>query len=293
MDTPAGLTFRARYWDDREARESFKRFLLDIHELDLTAWERAGYWNDDYVPFSLFDGDRVAASVCLYSMDMVLDGRRTRVGQFCSVGTRPERRREGLGRWLTEQAVAWAAADHDGFFLFADRDAVPFYRTCGFDEVEEAAPRVAVNPPGLKAGIRRLDPADRRDRARLFDLAGRRAPVSDIVGVRNPELTLFHFLYGMRDHGYHIPDLDVIVFCKVDAGRLIVFDIIGRDMPLWSEVHPYLAAWPHGEVEFRFVPDRMGVTPSGSRSLADNHAFVSPGFTLPEPDWQFPHTAHA
>ena len=52
-------------------------------------------------------------------MDMVIGGRKSRVGQFSGVATHPQFRRRGLNRWLTEQAMQWASKTHDGFFLFA------------------------------------------------------------------------------------------------------------------------------------------------------------------------------
>ena len=63
----SGLVLRSHYWDDRRAKDAFKAFLLDIHNLDLTLWDEAGFWDDHYTAFSLFDGERVVSSVCLYS----------------------------------------------------------------------------------------------------------------------------------------------------------------------------------------------------------------------------------
>ena len=63
------LVFREAYWADPIARRSFQRFLVEIHDLDLRAWESSGDWDDHYRPFSYFDGDgRVVSSVCVYSL---------------------------------------------------------------------------------------------------------------------------------------------------------------------------------------------------------------------------------
>jgi GNAT superfamily N-acetyltransferase len=292
-DAPDGLTLRSRYWDDLPAREAFKRFLVQIHGLDLSLWEQRGFWDDAYTPFSLFDGDRIVSSVCLYSTDMVLDGRRCRLGQISGVGTAPERRRRGLNRWLTERALEWAAPDHEGCFLFADDEAVPFYRRCGWEPVVETAAALTVEPAGRRPGLRRLDPDDASDLALVYDLASRRRAVSDVVGVHNARLTMFHFLYGLRRDAYQVPDLDVVVFFRVDGLRLTLFDVVGPEVPPLSELHPYLAVWRHDEIEFRFVPDLMGVTATRRVPIEGNHTHVAPGFRRPAGDWQFPHTAHA
>ena len=140
------LTFRSSYWEDLSARDGFKKFLNSMFGLDLTLWEQKGFWDDDfYTPFSFFEDDRVVSSACLYSMDMVIGGQRRRLGQFSGVGTLPQYRRRGLNRKLTEQAMQWASPTHDGFFLFATDEAVPFYAECGFVATQESAPTLMIS----------------------------------------------------------------------------------------------------------------------------------------------------
>jgi len=120
MRSLEGLEFRSGYWDDRRATDRFKEFLVTIHGLDLSLWERKGYWDHaNYRAFSLFEGDRIVATTNLFLMEMMVDGRRRKLGQFSGVGTLPEFRKRGLNRWLTERALEWAAPKHDGFFLFS------------------------------------------------------------------------------------------------------------------------------------------------------------------------------
>lgn len=95
------LTLRTDYWDDLAARGAFKDFLIAIHGLDLSEWESAGYWDYAYTPFSFFDGGQVVSSVCVYSLEAVIDGARARVAQLSGVGTLPDWRRKRLNRQLT------------------------------------------------------------------------------------------------------------------------------------------------------------------------------------------------
>lgn len=289
-----GFTFRRAYWDDPRARAAYQAFLIDIHGLDLGRWEQHGFWDDRYVPYSLFDGDRVVASVCLYDLDMVLAGRRCRLGQLSGVGTRPALRRRGYNRWLTEQALRDTAGTHEGTFLFADDDAIPFYRRCGFVPVGEdiqtlATPRL----PAPRAGLRKLDPADENDRALVYRLACERAPVSHVLGVLAPRLAMFHFLYILEGCTYHAADLDVVLAFRVKDGTLTLFDVMGRAVPPFAALHPYLAAQPHTEVAFHFVPDRMDVTPTGARPLLGDNAHLDPRLRLPVDRCIFPFVAHA
>jgi len=294
MNAPDGLIFRSDYWDDREAKERFKEFLIAIHGLDLSLWEASGYWDhENYVAFSLFQGERIVATTNLFSMRMLVDGRRQTLGQFSGVGTLPEFRRRGWNRWLTERALEWAAPTHDGFFLFADPQAVPFYARCGFVPLRETLPTLTVESPAPRPGLRRLDPRDEADLARIHDLACRRVPVSRQLGAWNAKLLMFHCLYTLRNDLYYLPDLDVAVFFRSEQGRLTLFDVVGPKIPTFEDLHPFLAGEPHREVRFRFMPDRMNVRPDRKETLANSNAQIYPPLRLPGPDCLFPYVSHA
>jgi GNAT superfamily N-acetyltransferase len=294
LNSPWGLTYRAHYWDDLHAKELFKEFLRSVHGLDLSLWDEEGFWDDeDYTAFSLFDGDRIVATTNLFSMEMVVEGVPRRLGQFSGVGTAPEHRRRGMNRWLTEQALEFAGPTHDGFFLFADQDAVPFYAKCGFVPVQETIPVVSVGKRTPVPGLRKLDARNRDDLALLYRLAGERSPVSDLLGVRSARLLLFHCLYTMRDCLYYVSDLDAAVFFEVDGGVLTVYDIVGRKVPPFAELHPFVSGVPHHEVRFRYMPDKMGVDPTRWTPLEDSGLQVLPPLRLPEPQCLFPHVSRA
>ncbi len=294
MNSKWGLIYRAHYWDDRRAKEQFKQFLISIHGLDLSLWDEEGYWDDEhYTAFSLFDGDRIVATTNLFSMEMMVDGVRRRLGQLSGVGTAPEYRGRGLNRWLTEQALRSAAPTHDGFFLFANEDAIPFYAKCGFVQVEETVATLRVTPPARSLSLRRLDPGDDGDLSLLDRLARERSPVSDLLGVWNPRLLMFHCLYTVRDCLYYVPDLDTAIFFEVADGVLTVFDVVGRSVPSFAELHPYISGEPHDEVRFFFMPDKMGVDPDGTSSVRGSGLHILPPLHLPGPELVFPYVSRA
>jgi GNAT superfamily N-acetyltransferase len=297
-----GLSFRSHYWDDRPARDAFKRFLVRVFGLDLSLWEREGFWDRErYAPFSLFDGDQITASVCLYSLDMVIGGRRCRVGQFSGVGTLPPYRRHGLARWLTERALEWAAPSHAGFFLFATDEAVPFYARCGFVPVREGAPTVAMDEPrtklpsgaGARSAPRRLDPANPRDVALVYRFASEREPVSDVLGVLDANLLMFHFLYGLRDCAYHAPALDAVLFLRREGRRVTLFDVVARRVPPLSELCDCLPAHPNRELLFQFETDKLSIETFSRTPLPGNNAHVHPTLEMPLAGCVFPYVCRA
>jgi GNAT superfamily N-acetyltransferase len=167
------LALGVAYWHDPAARAAFKAFMVELFALDFTRWEQAGYWDDAYTPFSIFDGERVVANVCLYLLDAVIDGRATRLAQVSAVGTLPQFRRRGLCRQLTNAALAWAQGRHAGVFLFANDEAVPVYERAGFMPLAEFVERVPTRP-------RAAGGAGRAARASVA-AAGNRQPKADDV----------------------------------------------------------------------------------------------------------------
>jgi ribosomal protein S18 acetylase RimI-like enzyme len=285
------LTLRTEYWDDPAAREAFKAFILEIHGLDFTAWESAGFWDDAYTPFSFFDGERVVASVCIYLLDAVVEGEPSRLAQISGVGTSPELRRKGLNRRLTDLGLKWARGKHDGVFLFADPDAIPFYRRCGFRPIEEYVETVAAPAASRRAGATRLDTGRQDDRDRLHAYARRRAPLSNRFSVLNDRLLMFHALYGLKNDAYEVPDLDCVVFYRREGACVRLFDIVGETVPSLNDLYPYLAQDGDEIVEFHFYPDKLEVDPTASRVLPGNNPFIGETFPVEHP--VFPYTSRA
>jgi GNAT superfamily N-acetyltransferase len=291
---PEGLTFRHGYWEDADATRRFKEFVDAIHGLDLSLWEAKGFWDhDNYTAFTLFEGDRVVATTNLYSVEMQVEGERRRLGQFSGVGTLPGCRRRGWNRWLTRRAMEWAEPSHAGFFLFADEAAKPFYASCGFVPLDESLDLLRRESPPAQPGLRKLNPDDDEHLRLLYRLACQRSPVSDQLGAWSPKLLMFHCLYTLRDHLYHLPALDLAVFCEVVEDRLTVYDVVGRRLPPFEVLHPYLSQRPHREVCFRFMPDKLDVRPDCTIPLSDSNAHVFPPLRLPRPRCSFPYCSHA
>jgi hypothetical protein len=229
----------------------------------------------------------------VYSLKMVVGGSPCRAAQISGVGTLPEYRRQGLNRRLTEIALDRSDPDHDFVFLFSDPDAIPFYRRCGFQSVEEHFPYVKVDPRAPKPGMRVLDLAKPADRSRVERLAVLRTPVSETLGVSSPGLFMFHALYQFSERLHDLPDLDVVVAFRREGTQLTVYDVVGSRVPRFDELYPYLASPETTEIGFYFVPDRFAIEGLRWRPLPENHLFDRGEFPLRAERFVFPFTAHA
>ncbi len=285
------IVLKTEYWHDRNARTAFKAFMRTIHGLDFARWESAGCWDDAYTPFSYFQGDEIIASVCIYLLDAVIDGRKTRLAQVSGVGTLPKWRRRGLSRRLTEVGLAWAQDRHDGVFLFADDDAVVYYERTGFTPIEECVVTTRLVPTKRRSGAVKLDPRRVDHLEKIRGYVRRRTPVSDIFSVQNEKLVMFHVLYTLSNCVYEIPDLSCLVFCEHNDRCLKLFDIVGERIPALAEIYPYFPVAGNSVAELHFQADKLGLAETTTRVLQGNNPFVRGVFPVDKP--VFPFTSRA
>ncbi len=269
------------------------RYLVKVFGLDLHLWDRMGFWDNKYRPFSFFDNDAVVSNVCVYSMDMVVEGTSRRVAQISAVGTLPEYRRQGLSRELTEKAIHWAGSRHDFFYLFADRDAYSFYKKLGFTHTDEYKARVPLaGKTGCSGGVK-LDVTQNGQLDLVYRYALDRGPVSSTLGALNDKLLMYWCLYGLRDHVYHIPDLDVLVLYRRDNRVVTVYDIVGAEIPSFPDIYLYIADERDTVAEFLFVPDRLNLKSAELVRIDDNGTHFLGNFPLANTRFIFPMTSHA
>ncbi len=289
---------RTAYWSDPPSKAAFRDLARDSFGLDFSAWDEAGYWDDDFRPFTFFDAEgRALANVCAYSMELVVAGQPVRAAQFSTVATRPELRRRGLARELVEAAYAWAHGTGHAFtYLFANSDAAPFYVAAGFRPWTEQCTALTLHrAPAPRAGARSLDLGTSADRALLFAMACEREPVSAALGARNSRLLMFHALGPLRTGCLHILPLETVVLFERNGGSLTLHDIVARRVPPLIELLPFLAAESDREIVFRFLPDRLGslsALGTASQRAFDNGLHVRGAVPLP-PVTLFPATSQA
>lgn len=287
------LSFRENYWDSRELKAEFLSFLERIHGLDLSLWDKMGFWDEKYRPFSYFNGNALVANVCVYSMTMTIQSKRRLVAQISGVGTIPEYRRRGLSFDLTQKALEWARNNHDLFYLFAENEASALYRKCGFRQIDEYKACVSVSCKDAQPGAVKLD-MERSDHVELiYRLVTQREPVSDILGVSNSKLFMFWCLHSLRDHVYYISELNLLVIYKRVNGLITMYDIVGASIPAFSAIYPYFCHKSDEKIEFLFMADKLDLGSYDLIKVADNGTHILGDFPVESSKFIFPFTAHA
>ncbi len=285
------LELKTKYWNDLQAKDAFKKFILDIHNLDFNEWESRGYWDDAFTPFTFFKGGEVISSICIYLLDAVIQGRKTKLIQISGVGTKNSWRRKGLSRELTDMGLDWAKGQHEGVFLFADEEAIPFYLRCGFSPLDESQEFCQIEPVYKKAGIVQLDPSNQQHLDKIHLYAKSRVPISNDFSVFSSRLLMFHALYTMRNKMYEIPELNCLVFFDRKEDVVNIYDILGEEIPSFQEIYPYISSKTDTQIDFHFHTDKLSISDIQTRTVGSNNTFVKDHFPLVAP--AFPYTARA
>lgn len=272
---------------DQDRLAALNDLIGDVFGISFAEWDKAGYWDTDFVPNTAFDkdGTMAIANVSVYSLDMIIAGQPCRVAQICSCATCEDHRNSGIGSKLLCDTLARVQATHDLVFVMSSDRAISFYRRQGFVPLLEQIPTLLANRTKPKPGCVRLDADSKDDLALIFDLAKRRSPVSQSCGVLTPGLLMFHVINVLPGCLYHIPDLSCVVLMKRRGRRLRIFDIVAQKMPTFTELHPYLTEGRRDLVEFSFLPDQLGSHGLRWRRSRANNLHVLPtsriGFNMP------------
>ena len=285
------LTLRTDYWQDRAARKAFMDFIYEIHGLDFSRWDSGGYWDPAYTAFSFFQGQRVVASVCIYRMDTILNGKPAPMTQISGVGTLPEWRHKGLNRTLTEMGLEWAGNAPVATFLFSDEEAVPYYLKSGFEPLDEYIETMSICGREPIRGAHKLELERPSDLQKIKGYVDESAPISNRFCLINPRLTMFHLLYFLSDVIYEIPELECLVCYRREEAVLRIFTVLGTRIPVFQNLYPYIALPSDRKVEFHFYADKLGVVGTELEPLAENMPMCKGPFPLEQP--VFPYTMRA
>jgi hypothetical protein len=213
------------------------------------------------------------------------------VAQISGVGTLPAYRRRGVNRELTRVGLQWADREHEGVFLFSTEEAISYYTRCGYTPLDEHLPTLPIQPVSKRRGAVRLNTGNEHDLRRIYEYAQKTDSVSDRFAVMSPRLFMFHAMYTLQEKIWEIPELDCLVCFARDDHGLQIYDILGKSIPTFEKLYPYIAEETDRMAGFHFYADRLDLDGAGRREIFGNNLFVKPEFPVHDP--VFPYTARA
>ena len=125
------------YMRDDTLRHALNELAKKTFWIDFEDWVTGGYFEGDYIPYSFMENGKIISNVSANRMTFLQNGVERNYIQIGTVMTDESYRRQGLAKKLIDHVVKKYKDNCDGFYLFANLEALEFYDQCGFSRVTE------------------------------------------------------------------------------------------------------------------------------------------------------------
>lgn len=251
------FTFLTDYRHDDKHRIAFSALTQKVFGITFEAWYQTGYWNEKYIPYTLFDGEKAIANVSVNIMDFNTFGKSQRYIQVGTVATDPDYRHQKLSRFLMEKVLADWRGKCDFIYLYANPSAVDVYPRFGFQKVKEYEYHKMIEKKSTSVEFEKLDMSMQFNRDKLYDYAKHSAVFGKVSMRENADLVMFSCVSFLPDHVYYIKSLDLIVVAFFKENQLHLWDVFGKKKVELDSVINILA---HGQIDhvvLGFTPEDL------------------------------------
>lgn len=217
--------FIKAYQKDDYLRESFNNLAKATFSLDFEDWYQDGYWKDNYIPYSILDGDRVIANVSISPMKFIHNSKVINLIQLGTVMTDPAYRSQGLIRQLIGEVERDYEDKIDGYFLFANKSVLEFYPKFGYKTIKEYEYFKDVNN-NTEMTAQNILVGDKEAREQLEDAIRSSGIQNSFYMKDNLELIMFYVTKFMSGNIYKIECENAYVIAEVNNEELYLYDVI-------------------------------------------------------------------
>ncbi len=284
------------YRHNEKLKASFNDLAIQTFGLDFRDWYNKGYWNNQYIPYSFVQDEKVIANASINTMSVRINGERLNGIQIGTVMTAEQYRHQGLAKQLMQHILKEYESACDFIYLFANDTVLDFYPKFGFTRVHESefSLDLTKNPiqPKKVPKVRQL--TIEQDLALLENYAKNRHINSSILAVEhNESLLMFYFTLVFQHTIYYLEDVAAIVLMEEEEGVLHIFDIISLQAINIEAVLTSIIKDTTKKVVFYFTPDftiegmTATITPNDDDAL-----FILTKKPLLQGHFMFPLTSH-
>lgn len=202
------------YKHNTELRQSLGALAKETFSLGLEEWYQAGFWDDNYVPYSLVENGRVVANVSANTVNLIYEGKQMTAVLIGTVMTDKAYRGKGYAARLMNAVLEEYREKVDMLYLFANNSVLNFYPKFGFVPREEWQCSVPLaDIPAKPEPFYTLDIHKPDDLALVWRLITSGKPADKLLQVTsNRSLILYYCLNGLTDALRYYPNSDTLVF---------------------------------------------------------------------------------
>ncbi len=241
------------YQKDPLKRKALNDLMESTFHFSFEPWYQSGYWNSDYKPYSIFDGDQIIANVGAYRMELTVGRRHYTALQLGAVTSIESYRGKHRVSALFD-TVFRENLDVDFFFLYAETTASSFYPRFGFHQ-EKAYYTEKVIPQNNQFSFRHLD--FEKDKDIILRMA--KYGVSHSRLRMENDLSLRMFCLPFYKDKYYYDDLhSVLVVGEKKENKYCLDAIVQTNLEDTETIVGSFISEPEALVRFHFLPEIPG-----------------------------------
>jgi GNAT superfamily N-acetyltransferase len=286
----------SNYMTDDSSRKMLNELTQKTFGFDFEGWVRGGYFEGDYIPYSLVEDGRMLANVSANRMHFMQRGVEKNYIQTGTVMTDESYRKQGLGRKLMEHVISTYENECDGIYLFGNLSAVEFYKKLGFRTINEY--RYFVKEEYCRAGaVKKFVPVNGLGediRKRYQEMVRSTCYTSSFEQINKYALQMF-YTAGMDNVSY-AEDIDCFIVTDDEDG-LVLQSVICKEKVSLTDVIGKLGL-EGGRLRLGFTPldEDMDLCTSEIYDGADDYRLFYRGDALESIERDrlyFPELSHA
>lgn len=244
------------YMRDDTLRHALSELAKKTFWIDFEDWVTGGYFEGDYIPYSFMEDGKIISNVSANRMTFLQNGVVKNYIQIGTVMTEENYRRQGLAKKLIDQVVKQHKDNCDGFYLFANLDALAFYDQCGFSRVTEYRYEVKTEFCRSRsdgACFMTVNTADGQMKQKYMDMIRHSAVNSSMEQINKFGLQMFYT--ADMENVHYAKDLECFIVAETEEDTLLLQSIKCKDQVALSDVLQRVRGEYH-KCRLGFVPDR-------------------------------------
>ena len=221
---------------DEKSRHMLNELTQKTFGFDFEGWVTNGYFEGDYIPYSVVHEGKIISNVSANRMQFVQNGVLKNYIQIGTVMTDENYRKQGLAADLIKRVIEEYKDVCDGIYLFGNLDALGFYQKMGFAMANQYRYFVKEEFCKSEKAASRFKPvADLGDekKKQYLDLVRESAPHSSFEQVNKYGLQMF-YTSGL-ENVFYSEDINCFIVLE-QGGCPVLQSILSKKKIAFTEV---------------------------------------------------------
>lgn len=276
-------------------RASFNELTEATFKFNFENWYLNGYWNENYIPYSLLHKNRVISNVSVNKMEFIIENEKKIGIQIGTVMTDKEYRYRGLSKFIMKKVINEWKEKSDFIYLFANDSVLDFYPKFDFEIIDEYQYSKQLNTTNtLNSTLKKLNLDDKYDKELFLKTINDSCPISKISMRNNTSLIMFYCSLFKKNSIYYLEKLNTAIIMDIDDSTLYLNDVFSKERVKLNDVIQFITNKTIKKVVLGFTPlDETDF----QRSLLKTHdtLFVikDKANYFKNKKWMFPVLSHA